>query len=342
MIAFRLLRAAQIARDPLGRMLCSGALALARVFGFPERRDDHRSYPHRRYPAPVRELRWLRHDRVLRYGRARGQCRDAPVDSAMSAMGTDEDAVGADSGLASTTRANGGDSAAVAGDTDASEGTGHRAIPTSRSARSTVPSSPTSQRLQQRERRTTLIVRRTSRTTQRRLTGRPRSANPLDEQTARDEPGPVDACRRADDRSGRSRRRRDRLDETTATTTEFFALDEPATEPGQDRETFVTPSAMSQMVFVDVVLLLPATHPVVILQEADAPFRELRIPVGGAEGIAISYAAKRACDTPATHPRAVHARARGVRMTLDVVRITEVRGPPSPPRWSSPVGWVYV
>ena len=60
----------------------------------------------------------------------------------------------------------------------------------------------------------------------------------------------------------------------------------------QELDAGTAPDAMSQMVFVDVVLVLPATHPVVVLQEADAPFRELRIPVGGAEGIAISYAGR--------------------------------------------------
>lgn len=87
-----------------------------------------------------------------------------------------------------------------------------------------------------------------------------------------------------------------------------------------------TPPEMSQMLFVDVVLLLPATHPVVVLQEADAPFRELRIPVGGAEGIAIGYAARGvATPRPLTHE--LFARVlEEFGMTIDVVRITEVRG----------------
>jgi len=83
---------------------------------------------------------------------------------------------------------------------------------------------------------------------------------------------------------------------------------------------------MTQMLFVDVVLMLPATHPVVVLQEADAPFRELRIPVGGAEGIAIAYAARGvATPKPLTHE--LFARVfEEFGMSLDVVRITEVRG----------------
>ncbi len=94
----------------------------------------------------------------------------------------------------------------------------------------------------------------------------------------------------------------------------------------EDWDPLVTPPEMSQMVFVDVVLLLPATHPVVVLQEADAPFRELRIPVGGAEGIAISYAARGlATPRPLTHELFTRV-LEEFGMTLDVVRITEVRG----------------
>ena len=104
------------------------------------------------------------------------------------------------------------------------------------------------------------------------------------------------------------------------------ALDEPGADMDEELDPLVTPAEMSQMVFVDVVLLLPATHPVVVLQEADAPFRELRIPVGGAEGIAISYAARGlATPRPLTHELFTHV-LEEFGMTLDVVRITEVRG----------------
>jgi uncharacterized protein len=44
-------------------------------------------------------------------------------------------------------------------------------------------------------------------------------------------------------------------------------------------------------------LELPGVHPEVVLQEAEAPFRQLRIPVGFAEGTAIAYA-WRAVPTP--------------------------------------------
>ncbi|MGO9963800.1 MAG: bifunctional nuclease family protein [Acidimicrobiales bacterium] len=101
--------------------------------------------------------------------------------------------------------------------------------------------------------------------------------------------------------------------------------DEPAADADQELAAGA-PAAMSQMIFVDVVLVLPATHPVVVLQEADAPFRELRIPVGGAEGIAISYAG-RGLETPRPLTHELFARVlEEFGMILDVVRITEVRG----------------
>jgi bifunctional DNase/RNase len=104
------------------------------------------------------------------------------------------------------------------------------------------------------------------------------------------------------------------------------ASDEPGVEMDEAWDPLVTPPEMSQMVFVDVVLLLPATHPVIVLQEADAPFRELRIPVGGAEGIAISYAARGlATPRPLTHELFTRV-LEEFGMTLDVVRIAEVRG----------------
>lgn len=93
-----------------------------------------------------------------------------------------------------------------------------------------------------------------------------------------------------------------------------------------EEDPLLAPPEMSQMLFVDVVLLLPATHPVVVLQEADPPFRELRIPIGGAEGIAIGYAA-RAIATPRPLTHELFARVlEEFGMTIDVVRITDVNG----------------
>lgn len=86
------------------------------------------------------------------------------------------------------------------------------------------------------------------------------------------------------------------------------------------------PDEMAQVVFVDVAVVLPSTHPVVVLQEADFPYRELRIPVGGAEGVAISYAARRvATPRPLTHEM-VSELLDTFSLTLDAVRITSFLG----------------
>ena len=97
-------------------------------------------------------------------------------------------------------------------------------------------------------------------------------------------------------------------------------------DEADDEDQFATPPEMTKLLYIDVVLLLPATHPVVVLQEANEPYRELRIPVGGAEGIAIAYAG-RGIETPRplTHEMFTDMLAQ-FDMTLDVVRITKVRG----------------
>ncbi len=103
------------------------------------------------------------------------------------------------------------------------------------------------------------------------------------------------------------------------------ADDDEALAPAEDEE-LAAPEAMAQLLFVDVVLLLPSTHPVVVLQEADPPYRELRIPVGGAEGIAIGYAA-RGLQTPRplTHELMTNV-LEAFGLTLEMVKITSVRG----------------
>lgn len=134
-------------------------------------------------------------------------------------------------------------------------------------------------------------------------------------------------------------------------TEEAPALDEPGLEPAEDgamaervevgavpalgadgdgygieEDGFEVPPALSRMLFVDVVLVLPATHPVVVLQEAEVPYRELRIPIGGPEGIAIGYAARRiATPRPLTHAL-LTTLLESFDLSLDVVRITSVRG----------------
>jgi bifunctional DNase/RNase len=86
------------------------------------------------------------------------------------------------------------------------------------------------------------------------------------------------------------------------------------------------PDPMSQLLFVDVALVLPSTHPVVVLQEAEWPYRELRIPVGGAEGVAISYAARRlATPRPLTHEM-ISNLLDTFELTLDQVRLTSIAG----------------
>lgn len=102
-------------------------------------------------------------------------------------------------------------------------------------------------------------------------------------------------------------------------------LETDQSEPTSFDDAFAPPE-MAQMLFVEVALMLPATHPVVVLQEADSPFRELRIPVGGAEGIAIAYGA-RGIETPRplTHELFTHV-LEEFAMTLESVTITEVHG----------------
>jgi bifunctional DNase/RNase len=94
--------------------------------------------------------------------------------------------------------------------------------------------------------------------------------------------------------------------------TESFSLDEASTT--------------SQLNFVDVLIVLPSSNPVVVLQEADPPYRELRIPIGGPEGIAIGYAARRiATPRPLTH-ELMSLILREFDLTLEVVRITGCTG----------------
>lgn len=99
---------------------------------------------------------------------------------------------------------------------------------------------------------------------------------------------------------------------------------EVAFEDAPDEDDY--PEPMRQLVFVDVSLVLPATHPVVVLQEAEAPYRELRIPVGGAEGVAIAYAARKVeTPRPLTHEM-VSQLLDAFDVTLDSVRITAMNG----------------
>ena len=106
------------------------------------------------------------------------------------------------------------------------------------------------------------------------------------------------------------------------------AAGEPEDAEASDEEPggLELPPAMTQMLFVDIVLVLPSTHPVVVLQEADMPYRELRIPIGGPEGIAIGYAARQvATPRPLTHELMTQLLER-FNLSLDVVNITGLSG----------------
>ena len=92
----------------------------------------------------------------------------------------------------------------------------------------------------------------------------------------------------------------------------FDEIELAGEQAGSELDPLLAPPEMAQMLFVEVALMLPATHPVVVLQEADAPFRELRIPVGGAEGIAHQLRGTGDRDPAAAYPRAVHSSARVV------------------------------
>lgn len=71
---------------------------------------------------------------------------------------------------------------------------------------------------------------------------------------------------------------------------------------------------------------LPAAYPEVVLRESVTPYRELRIPVGLAEGTAIAYA-WRAIQTPRplTHELVTEILKRH-NVTIEAVRITSRRG----------------
>ena len=219
----------------------------------------------------------------------------------MSPMGTDEDAVEADPGSEAMTRANGDGSAFASGDALATEATWTSDVGDLAGLDGPEASEDVTPEVANETADVPLGSGSDLESSE------PSEQGELAEPAALDEP--------AADR-----------DEPGSDMDEPSALDEPAADMYEELDPLVTPAEMSQMVFVDVVLLLPATHPVVVLQEADAPFRELRIPVGGAEGIAISYAARGlATPRPLTHELFTRV-FEEFGMTLDVVRITEVRG----------------
>lgn|GEM_PF-3784256 len=80
------------------------------------------------------------------------------------------------------------------------------------------------------------------------------------------------------------------------------------------------------VVVAGVRLELPGVHPEVLLHETVPPYRELRIPVGFAEGTAIAYG-WRGVDTPRPLTHQVFAEVlERHRIELEAVRITARRG----------------
>ncbi len=87
-----------------------------------------------------------------------------------------------------------------------------------------------------------------------------------------------------------------------------------------------TPAPYVLMRYVDVLMVLPSQNPVLILEEAALPGRELRIPIGLAEGVAISYAARKLeTPKPLTHALMIDL-LESFALTIDAVRITKVEG----------------
>jgi hypothetical protein len=84
---------------------------------------------------------------------------------------------------------------------------------------------------------------------------------------------------------------------------------------------------MRQAAFMGVVLELPNIHPSVVLQEIDAPMRELRVTIAQPEGVAIAYAWRGiATPRPLTHDLLTTILQR-FDLQVDSARIIGVDGP---------------
>ncbi|HUC35771.1 MAG TPA: bifunctional nuclease domain-containing protein [Acidimicrobiales bacterium] len=104
-------------------------------------------------------------------------------------------------------------------------------------------------------------------------------------------------------------------------------------EPGEQSEAQPEPGLPSPeperwklVVVAGVSMELPAANPEVVLREPDSPYRELRIPVGLAEGTAIAYS-WRHLETlrPLTH-ELVTGLLSSHQVTIEGVRVTSRRG----------------
>lgn len=86
------------------------------------------------------------------------------------------------------------------------------------------------------------------------------------------------------------------------------------------------PEEYTLMRFVDVAVVLPATNPVLVLEEAEPEGRQLRIPIGTPEGVAIAYAARQLqTPRPLTHELMIDL-LEAYNVTVETVRITAVNG----------------
>ncbi|HLI15369.1 MAG TPA: bifunctional nuclease family protein [Acidimicrobiales bacterium] len=87
-----------------------------------------------------------------------------------------------------------------------------------------------------------------------------------------------------------------------------------------------TPAPYVPLRFLEVRLDLPSPHPLLVLEEADAPWRRLEVPIGMAEGVAIAYAARGLpTPRPLTHELFVQL-LELAGMTVETVRVVAVRG----------------
>lgn len=104
---------------------------------------------------------------------------------------------------------------------------------------------------------------------------------------------------------------------------EMEAIEEDETHPSGPG---VAPEPYEVLEFVTVEIVLPSTHPVLRLREAAEPHRELRIPIGVPEGVAIAYAARgMPTPRPLTHELFVQV-IESLGATIETVRITAVEG----------------
>jgi bifunctional DNase/RNase len=95
---------------------------------------------------------------------------------------------------------------------------------------------------------------------------------------------------------------------------------------GEAEEVAFSPTPYVPMEYVDVVMALPATNPVLVLREIAGLHRELHIPIALADGVAIAFAAQRIeTPRPLTHELLTNV-LEAFGLILETVRITQVVG----------------